>query len=196
MFVFASGYGLEASTVKEIKLKDYYSHRFKKLYLNYWYIWLLFVPASYFIFGRTFTDVYGDHSVIRGALDFLGILKMFGYDGYNPTWWFYNCIIILYLLFPLLNRWLLKSTYMLLSIAVTCVLLFIIPGVNVICGYLFAFLLGMMMAKMPVEWFQETKIWQILLALGFLSLWRMTKGPAHVADGLLCVGMALLISKI
>lgn len=65
VFVFASGYGLEVSTAKDIKLIDYYRYRFKKLYLNYWYIWLLFVPASYFIFGRTFTDVYGDHSVIR-----------------------------------------------------------------------------------------------------------------------------------
>ena len=197
VFVFASGYGLVASTPQGVKLKEFYWHRFKKLYLNYWYIWLLFVPIAYFVFGRTFTDAYGDHAAIKGILDFFGLLAMFGIDSYNPTWWFYNCIIILYLLFPLLNRWLLKSTYLLVCLAVTCGLLFFFPGVNVVSGYLLVFLVGMLMAKMPVTWVKDTQWWQLLIALMMLSLWRLTKNcPTQIADALLCAGMALMVYKI
>ena len=197
VFVFVSGYGLTASTPPDVKLKDFYWRRLKKIYLNYWYIWLLFVPITYFIFGRTFTDAYGDNSAIKGVLDYFGLLKMFGVDSYNPTWWFYNCIIILYLLFPLLNKWLLKSTYLLVSVTITCGLLFFIPGVNVISAYLFVFLAGMLMSKMPVHWVDDTKWWQIMIALLILSLWRLTKiCPRQIADALLCVGMALMVYKI
>lgn len=197
VFVFVSGYGLAASTSSGMKLKDFYWRRFKKLYLNYWYIWLLFVPVSIFVFGRTFTEAYGDHSVVKGVLDFFGLLPMFGFDSYNPTWWFYNCIIILYLLFPLLNKWIIRSTYPLVSLAITCGLLFFIPGINVISGYLFTFVVGMIMSKMPVEWVNETKWWQVLIALMMLSLWRLTKNcPIQIADGLLCAGMALMVYQI
>lgn len=197
VFVFVSGYGLVASTPPDVKLKDFYWRRLKKIYLNYWYIWLLFVPISYFVFGRTFTDAYGENTAIKGVLDFFGLLKMFGVDSYNPTWWFYNCIIILYLLFPLLNKWLLKSTYLLVSVAITCGLLFFIPGVNVISGYMFVFLVGMLMAKMPVQWVNDTKWWHIMIALLMLSVWRLAKTcPKQIADGLLCAGMALMVYKI
>ena len=197
VFVFASGYGLAVSTPKDSLLKDFYLRRFKKLYLNYWYIWLLFVPISIFVFGRSFTDAYGDNVVLKGVLDFFGLLKMFGVDSYNPTWWFYNCIIILYLLFPLLNKWLFKNTYLLVSVSITCGLMSFIPGVNVISGYLFVFLIGMLMAKMPVQWVNDTKWWQIMIALLMLSLWRLTKiCPTQIADGMLCVGIALMVYKI
>ena len=197
VFVFVSGYGLAASTLPGVKPKDFYWRRFKKLYLNYWYIWLLFVPITYFVFGRTFTEAYGDHAVLKEVLDFFGLLKMFGFDSYNPTWWFYNCIIILYLLYPLLNKWLIRSIYPLVSLAITCGLLFFIPGVNVISGYLFTFIVGMLMAKMPIEWVKETKWWQVLVALMMLSLWRLTKNcPTQIADGLLCAGMALMVYQI
>ena len=45
VFVFLSGYGLTVSnaSAKSICLKDFYVHRFVKLYMNYWLIWLLFI---------------------------------------------------------------------------------------------------------------------------------------------------------
>jgi len=75
MFVFASGYGLAVSTPEDTKLKDFYIHRFKKLYLNYWFIWLLFVPVSIFCFNRSFLDAYGNHYCLKACLDFLGWLR-------------------------------------------------------------------------------------------------------------------------
>lgn len=113
MFVFLSGYGLTAVAEKweTINLKQFYIHRFTKLYLNYWLMWLLFVPVGVYVFGITFDKVYGGHSVIKLILDLLGLLNITGKLGYNPTWWFYSCIIVLYLLFPLImtscrKRWL------------------------------------------------------------------------------------------
>jgi surface polysaccharide O-acyltransferase-like enzyme len=50
------------------------------------------------------TDAYGNHAVGKMILDFLGVLNLTGKLGYNPTWWFYSCIIVLYLLYPLLHK--------------------------------------------------------------------------------------------
>lgn len=197
VFVFASGYGLALSTPENIKLKDFYWHRFKKLYLNYWLIWLLFVPVGIFVFGRTFSDAYGDRAAIKSVLDFFGLLKMFGTDSYNPTWWFYNCIVILYLLFPLLNKVLWRTPYLTVSVALTIVTLGFVPGINVISGYLFVFVVGMLLARMPLQWIERTKWWHILIALAMLSGWRFSQSsPKHIVDAMLCAGMAFLIYKL
>lgn len=104
-FVFASGYGLETTFLnKQMNALSFYKLRFSKLYINYWFIWLLFVPTSIFVFGRTIPDAYGNHVIIKMVLDFFGLLNLTGGLSYNPTWWFYSCIIVLYLLFPILHK--------------------------------------------------------------------------------------------
>lgn len=196
VFVFASGYGLTVSTPSDIKLKDFYLHRFKKLYMNYWFVWLLFVPVSVFVFGRTFMDAYGDHVVGKTVLDFFGLLKMFGYDSYNPTWWFYNCIIILYLLFPLLNKYLWTTAYLVISVALFIALLGAITFFQPIIPCLTVFIAGMFMAKVPLSWLNGSKVWHIVIALILLCLWRGTKTcPRHIAEPLICVGLSILIYK-
>ena len=109
IFVFLSGYGLVAQAEKNfgrVSLKDYYLHRFKKLYLNYWFIWILFVPISIFCFNYTFEQAYHSKIVSNFLADILGIHALLFKDihCYNPTWWFYSAIILLYLLFPFLFR--------------------------------------------------------------------------------------------
>lgn len=194
IFVFVSGYGLAVSTPIGLKLKDFYWRRFKKLYLNYWFIWLLFVPIGVFVFGRTFADAYGEHATIKGVLDFLGLLKMFGVDSYNPTWWFYNCIIVLYLLFPLLNRYLWRNWFIVTSVGLTLILFYFVPGINVISGYLFTFIVGMLMSRMPLQWLRATKWWHVLIALVLLSAWRMTQASQkHIVDTCICAGMAIFL---
>ena len=197
IFVFASGYGLTVSTPKDMKLKDFYWYRFRKLYLNYWFVWLLFVPIGIVVFGRTFTNAYGDHAAIKGVLDLFGMLSMFGIDSYNPTWWFYSCILILYLLFPLINKFLWRTPYFVLSVALSIGMFAFIPGINVIASYLFVFLTGMVLARMPLDWINNTKWWQIAIALMLLAVWRMSQlSPKHIADAMLCAGMAFLINKL
>lgn len=61
IFVFLSGYGLMVSSKINESLIAFYRKRLFKLLLNYWYIWLLFVPIGVFVFHRTFDAVYGQN---------------------------------------------------------------------------------------------------------------------------------------
>ena len=85
-------------------MKYHFAHRLTILYLNYWLIWLLFVPVGILFFDRTFSKVYHDHVLIKSIIDFFGLSRSFGFNGYNATWWFYSCIIILYFLYPLIHK--------------------------------------------------------------------------------------------
>lgn len=102
LFVFLSGYGLMASAERSgtVCKQDFYKRRFVKLYSNYWLMWFIFVPMGIFVFGITLADVYGNHYLVKFTLEIIGLLNCLGLYGYNPTWWFYSCIILLYLLFP------------------------------------------------------------------------------------------------
>ena len=108
IFVFLSGYGLTAQAMTKGgvgNILSFYRHRYVKLMVNYWLIWLFFVPMGVFVFHRTFLMVYGEHNMIRTLWDFLGLHQaVFNEAGYNATWWFYSCIIVLYLIFPIIWR--------------------------------------------------------------------------------------------
>lgn len=150
LFVILSGYGLMVSCGKELNLKTFFVKRFTKLYLNYWLIWLLFVPVGVLFFGRTFDVVYGDAVIPNMLLDFFGLLNCRMLYGYNATWWFYSCIILLYLSFPLL-RWIrLKSKVAFYIVMVLAIGLGMHPThgyfLYPIKYYLFPFCLGMEMA--------------------------------------------------
>ena len=110
LFVFLSGYGLTIQFEKRMFLdwKSKASHvvrfvlrRFAKFYLNYWVIFLLFVPLGAFAFGRTPSIAYGENSSVATSLlfDFFGLQ---GLSSYNVTWWFNRLIFCLYLSFPFL----------------------------------------------------------------------------------------------
>lgn len=107
LFVFLSGYGLAISSqhIRWDNLWQFYRKRYIKLMINYWFIYALFVPFGVFVMGRTFLKVYHG-SWIRPIYDFFGLHYAFtkDYSGYNATWWFYSCIIILYFLFPYLHK--------------------------------------------------------------------------------------------
>ncbi len=118
MFLFVSAYGL--TTQVEMKgnftqvgrnswkeLLEFYFKRLLKLYANFWVVFLIFVPIGVFVFNRNLTIPYGEHVNLIKRL----ILDMFGMQGflsYNITWWFYQLIIILYILFPGIY-WLMKK---------------------------------------------------------------------------------------
>lgn len=142
VFVFLSGYGLAKKYQnRDISLWNFYVARFTKLMMNYWLIWLLFVPVGILFWGRTPDVVYGNHVFAKGLIDFFGMANSFGFYGYNPTWWFMSCIILLYVLFPFLNslcrrQWLMV---LLVSIIVTFLPLYVF---NPIKFYLIAFVAG------------------------------------------------------
>ena len=104
LFLFCSGYGL-AANYAPISIKDdlkFIVRRLVKFYLNYWVIFLIFVPITIFAFHRPLSAAYGEEYVWGHLI--LDIFGLQGWNSYNITWWFNTLIIILYLLFPLLYR--------------------------------------------------------------------------------------------
>ena len=156
IFVFLSGYGLTSGAMKSggiLNLFGFYRKRYVKLMVNFWLIWLLFVPLGVFVFNRTFPEVYGEHYVLRVATDLLGICST---SSYNPTWWFYGCIISLYFLFPFLYK---IIDYWYLLIPFSAVLAFAWtsppPGINLFIDYLCSFILGMTMKNIHSSWLRR-----------------------------------------
>jgi len=197
IFVFVSGYGLETTFMtKELSVLTFYKRRFKKLFLNYWFIWLLFVPPGIFVFDRTMSDAYGNHAFVKMLLDFWGLLKLIGINGYNPTWWFYSCIIVLYLLFPLLHKYI--SSKWLLIFAISIIVSFCgrLPIVSPVANYLLPFITGMLVASMPVSCFDKLKLKDTVIAFALLSVVRNFSGMVCIIDTLLCLTLAVFLYQV
>ena len=110
LFLFLSGFGLTVqfskSTIHGLNINSgghvlrFLLKRFLKFYLNYWVIFLIFVPIGVLFFNRPLVVPYGEHANIFLALlkDVFGLQRFYSY---NITWWFNQLIITLWLLFPL-----------------------------------------------------------------------------------------------
>ena len=142
IFVFLSGYGLAMKYSHTLlNIREFYATRFTKLMMGYWFVWLLFIPVGILFFDRTPEVVYHNHIVWKFLADFLGLAYNFGFYGFNPTWWFMSCILVLYLLFPLLFKLCRRYWLFLLviSVGITWIPLYVF---NPIKFYLFTFLIG------------------------------------------------------
>ena len=199
LFVFLSGYGLSVRTIQNkgvIRVLPFYRKRFVKLMMNYWLIWLLFVPIGVFVFNRTFIDVYGDHYIVPSIVDFFGLfLAVFNHPyGYNATWWFYSCIIVLYLLFPLI--WKLRSLgFMLIPLALLIPELCAIPYVinsralSLIFSYLLPFVCGILFAYTKTLRFQVTgmgKFMSIIVMILLCCTYRMHSSYTVLWETIIC----------
>lgn len=150
LFVFLSGYALGTTTAgKPVNVNKFYLRRFSKLYFNLWIIALFFVPLGVFIFDRNFQEVYADPIWMNAILDFLGLINITGQFGYNPTWWFYSCILLLYLIFPLVATCIYKWPKSRWIFLLCSILLVMVPWVWVqpIRWYAFPFILGIVSSK-------------------------------------------------
>ena len=150
IFVFLSGYGLATKySHAPLNIRSFYATRFIKLMMGYWFVWLLFVLIGILFFDRTPEAVYHDHIVWRFIADFFGLAYNFGFYGFNPTWWFMSCILLLYLMYPVLFKGCRKYWLLLLvmSVAITWLPLYVF---NPIKYYLFTFLLGIISVQKDV----------------------------------------------
>lgn len=197
IFVFVSGYGLEITSLnKKIKVLPFYIHRFKKLYLNYWFIWLLFVPVGIFVFGRIPAEVYGKSAIIKMILDFFGLLNLTGGLCYNPTWWFYSCIILLYLGFPLLHQQFTNKWLLFLSIGIIVSPLAGLPIITPISNYLLPFLAGMWVARVSRSIFDRLSVFDMIISFVLLSVIRNFSNMYCIVDTLLCMIIAVFLYKV
>lgn len=189
LFVLMSGYGLNESLKgRRSGLRSFFVKRAAKIYLSYWFVWLLFVPPGIVVFGRTLESVYTRDVAIKFALNLLGLHKFFGFWGYNETWWYISLTIGLYLLFPVLR--ILVRRYGLFVVVINAPLVFIpfkyyatLGLLWVVLVYLFTFTLGIYASQ--VDLFVKMKsalpghrgMKQLLItALLMLIIWQRMHG--------------------
>lgn len=131
IFLFVSGYGLSVQYGKVLKPSSgakqtvfttlkFLAKRFFKFYLNYWIIFVIFVPLGVFLFDRPLQVAYGTGANVALCLfkDFWGLQDL---ESYNATWWFNYLILSLYLLFPFLF-WIMQRKIMALGFFILLVL--------------------------------------------------------------------------
>lgn len=157
LFVLLSGYGLAASYRKQ-SVWHWYRSRFSKLYLNYWFIMLIFVPISWLVFGNTVYTVFlgcGERAWLKLVSQIFGTQMYYGGWGFNPTWWFISAILVLYALFPLIKR---VAEASVVNKWVRYVVLIVIAAAWAACGpslcfqpYVPAFAVGILAAR--ERWF-------------------------------------------
>ena len=146
MFILLSGYGLNESTNKNYTgFFGFYKKYLPKLYLNYWFIWLVFVPIGVFFFDRTLEVAYIKDITSKVFINFLGMQNYFKFYGYNATWWFMSTIVSLYLLFPLLKIVTYKYKKLVLFISFGLVFAKFIP--DTLRYWMFPFILGIYMSQ-------------------------------------------------
>lgn len=150
IFLILSGYGLVKSFNKYSSSFKFVVEKIEKLYLNYWLIWVIFVPIGIIFFDRSLASVYKVNIVIKLIINLLGIqTTVFGFYGYNPTWWFMGLIIVFYFLFPLLYKAIIKYSKLTLLLSFIFMILPIwykIPLIGSVLGnyiiWIFPFILG------------------------------------------------------
>ncbi|MEG1574086.1 MAG: acyltransferase family protein [Bacteroidales bacterium] len=205
LFVFLSGFGLSQSIKnKNVSIKKFYLRHLSKIYINYWLIWLIFVPIGVFVFGLTFDRVYGEYPIGKAFLTFIGLQYNFLEFGYNVTWWFITTIISLYLLFPLLNRLLKKwglwfvclcLIFGFIHIPSVCHVNLLLP----IQQWLAVFVLGMLCSKtMAIQFIPNHRshyFYYMVIVVLIIVFWRQLVGvvTGHKADFLLAPAIIILI---
>lgn len=199
LFVFLSGYGLTVGAIKNNgvgKIMQFYRKRYLKLMVNYWFVWLLFVPLGVFVFDRTFPAVYGENYVFKALADFLGIHSVIigSSYGYNATWWFYSCIILLYVLYPLIwkcrNYWFLLIPFVFLIPEICGMVPLKNRGIlSYLLSYSLPFVCGMLFAnsKIPEKGVNlAIKVFLVAIFL-LLCLYRMKVSNTVLWETFICV---------
>ena len=198
IFVFLSGYGLTIQANKSTKINViiFYKHRFSKLYLNYWFIWIIFVPIGILFFHRTFDLVYVNHIWEKLLIDIVGLSYAFGFHGYNATWWFYSCIIILYLVFPFLHKLLGKYNFVLITISLI-IYLYSFSILGAIREYLMTFVLGMIFANGINVKFAYINKWLLIIIFLITCCVRNQLGVyAILWDNIICIVGIILYHRV
>lgn len=199
IFVFLSGYGLTISTEKNggiINLWQFYKKRYMKLMINYWFIYLVFVPFGVFVMGRTFESVYGENYTLPAIVDSLGLFQsIYGNpNGYNPTWWFYGCIFVLYAFFPLLYRFR-SYWYILIPLAIVFnALAFHVTFLSPCAGYMLSFVCGMTLAANPIKYVNGggKSIFWLFIAFAVIAWYRLHSTHVLLWDAVISITLAIL----
>ena len=213
IFVMLSGYGLTVQAEKNggiNSIGSFYRHRFSKLFVNYWVIWLLFVPLGVFAFDRGFEDVYQTNIIPKFVADVFGLAFAFNFYGYNATWWFMSCIIVLYLSYPFLYK--AVKNYPIYTLLGSVSVAIAVPTVGQHFGfinstmlmYLPAFVVGIILKISPIyiererEGVGKPRLLQLILLIIFLTLWaeHLFVKANIVFDTIITLSMIMLYKSV
>lgn len=159
MFTFLSGYGLYISFGENINYKSIIK-KIYNVYLNYWIVFLIFIPIGIGIGRYSF-------NINESLLNFIGFK-----DSYNAEWWFLRLYVMLLLIYPIFIKIIdkyNKNIIIILSFLINIggygltkitymigIKSFIISSIVLILGGQFLFVLGVVIAKYGI--FNELKI--------------------------------------
>lgn len=207
IFVMLSGYGLTVQAEKNggiDSIGGFYKHRFSKLMVNYWFIWLLFVPIGVLLFGRGFEEAYQTNIIAKFVADIFGLAFAFNFYGYNATWWFMSCIIVLYLCYPLLYK--AVKIYPIYTLLGSVSVAIVVPAVgqhfgffnSTILMYLPAFVVGIMLKTCSIWRYGNGRLLQIILLIIFLTLWaeHLYVKADIVFDSIVTLSMIMLYKTV
>jgi membrane-bound acyltransferase YfiQ involved in biofilm formation len=149
IFLILSGYGLSHSIQrKPMGLWAFYKHVFSRIYLNYWYIAIFFVPVAIYFFNRPITGVFETKPYLKFFIQMLGY-HMYFKDilyGFNPTWWYISVIFGLYWLFPFIFSVLKRYGVWAFILVAAFVLSNRTGGIAILYLWVFPFMLGIYLA--------------------------------------------------
>ena len=153
IFAILSGYGLNERYKPNLKtLRVFYGERFVKIFINYWFMWVVFVPVGIIFFDRNIKTVYGSYPILKLILNIFGVHYYFGILGYNMTWWYMSVLVALYLMFPFIRG--LIHRYGIYGLFLTGLTLIVsvnpIPdrfSIQFVMEYIFPFTLGVYLSE-------------------------------------------------
>lgn len=129
IFLILSGYGMYQSYSGKVAKSSrkgflfdlsFIRYRLFKLYVPFWFVYIIFVPMGVLFFGRNFMAAYGSN-ILNAVADFFGLAYLFHGPlefTANPAWWYMSILIVFIILYPLLHRLIEYSPELTLSIAV------------------------------------------------------------------------------
>ncbi|MBY7737457.1 acyltransferase family protein [Paenibacillus polymyxa] len=111
IFLFLSGYGLYKSNVQNPQhLMQKSFTRLSKIMINYWVVFLLFIPVGLYFFGTS--DRFQHNSIMDFLRNFIALSS-----SYNGEWWFLYDYILLLLIFPVTFQAFQRNAWVTLLIA-------------------------------------------------------------------------------
>ena len=122
LFVILSGYGLTKSFNKNTSgSRDFVIKHIKKLLINFWWVYIPVLILSFFfhIWG-TPIEIYGGINPVglrNFLLEVFGMRALFYTPTLNQSWWYFEAIIVLYLVFPVLYKGVYKFPILTLTLS-------------------------------------------------------------------------------
>ena len=180
LFFIVSGFGLMISADAKWKgCKSFYKKRFTRILLPFYIVWFIYFVIQFFVKkGWPFVDGTPLRNFIYTVLGMDEYMAMLGKStfGLYIGEWFLGCLVIMYLLFPLLRYLMEKQKVIFISVITVVWLVLVIwnpfvvvPHMNIYFK-LYEFILGMFLAKVYKKVKKTILIATVPIILAFLVL--------------------------